>query len=355
MSDLNENTASFACKIPLVNSSPVVKLGHGSGGKMTANLIESLFLPAIGNSILNAMEDAAVMQLGDRQIALTTDSYVVSPIFFPGGDIASLSVHGTVNDLAMRGASPFALTAAFILEEGFSTDELAMLMQSMKEACARCSVHLVAADTKVVGRGAADKIFITTTGLGLVKSLPAPSVSRATVGDHIILSGDIGRHGIAIMTQRAGLELETTIESDSAPVHLLVDAMLSATEHVHCLRDVTRGGLAGVLNEIAQASSVGVAINESSLPICSEVQAVCELLGLDPLFVACEGRFVAVVSEAGLRELEQLFASKLETWSSCKIIGRVVDKHPGKVVMQSLIGGNRIVDKLAGEQLPRIC
>lgn len=354
MSDTKNNPSDFACKLPLTNSS-VVKLGHGSGGKMTANLIESLFLPAIGNPILNAMEDAAVLSLSDGQIAVTTDSYVVSPIFFPGGDIASLAVHGTVNDLAMRGALPLALTAAFILEEGLPLDQLSRLMASMKEACTRCGVQLIAADTKVVGRGAADKIFITTTGLGRVRSMPAPSVSRAVEGDHIILSGDIGRHGIAIMAQRAGLELETSIESDSAPVHLLVDAMLSSTSHVHCLRDVTRGGLAGVLNEIAQASSVGVAINESSLVVCSEVQAVCELLGLDPLFVACEGRFVAIVSDDGLRDLEHLFLSNPEVWSTFKCIGRIVDKHPGRVVMQSVIGGNRIVDKLSGEQLPRIC
>lgn len=354
MAELNNETANFACRMPVPTSS-VIKLGHGSGGKMTANLIESVFLPAIGNSVLNEMEDAAVLGVGDKQIALTTDTYVVSPIFFPGGDIASLSVHGTVNDLAMRGATPLALTAAFILEEGFSIDDLSKLMSSMKDACVRCNVSLVAADTKVVGRGAADKIFITTTGMGLVQKLPPPSVSRAKPGDHIIISGDIGRHGVAIMAQRAGLELETTVESDSAPVHALVDAMLSTTEHVHCLRDITRGGLAGVLNEIAQASSVGVAINESSLSICSEVQAVCELLGLDPLFVACEGRFVAIVSETGLCELEHLFSNNPEIWSSFKSIGRIVENHAGRVVMKSVIGGNRIVDKLAGEQLPRIC
>lgn len=346
MSEVYEPDIFLNCRLP-IDQNGVVRLGHGSGGKMTDKLIQSIFLPALGNEELNQMEDAALVPVAETSIAISTDSYVVSPIFFPGGDISSLAVYGTVNDLAMRGAVPIALTAAFILEEGFSLADLRKLMISMGKAAERCGVKIVSADTKVVNRGAADKIFINTTGFGIVQTTPAPSVARACPGDYVMVSGDLGRHGIAIMASREGLDLETTIESDSAPLHQTVRRLLTANSPIHCLRDVTRGGLATVLNEIAVASNTGIEIVETAVPVEPQVKAVCELLGLDPLYVACEGRFVAVLPEESVNTLD--LDHQLHT------IGRVVADRPGRVVLRSTVGGSRILDKLAGEQLPRIC
>lgn len=275
--------------------------------------------------------------------------------FFPGGDIGSLAVHGTVNDLAMRGAQPLFIAAAFILEEGLSIDDLNKIVSSVRDACLQSDVKLIAADTKVVNKGAADQIFITTTGFGIVDKLPAPAANRAQPGDSIIIiSGDIGRHGIAVMSCREGLNLETAILSDSSPLHKIVQTILSQSSNVHCLRDVTRGGLASVLNELATASSVGIQIEETAIPVHSEVRAVCELLGLDPLYVACEGRLVTIVpadeAEQVLQNMRELSGAE-----SAAIIGTVVSEHPGRVVLRCLVGGNRILDKLSGEQLPRIC
>lgn len=284
---------------------------------------------------------------------MTTDSYVVSPIFFPGGDIGSLSIHGTVNDLAMSGARPLYLSATFILEEGLAISELARVVESMRLACIDCGVQVVAADTKVVNRGCADKLFITTCGVGLIETLPAPAANLAQVGDCILLSGDIGRHGVAVMTSREGLELETDIESDSFPLHKIVDRLRQSSA-VHCLRDITRGGLTGVLNELAACSGVGMEIDESNVPIHAQVRGVCELLGLDPFYVACEGRFVAIVPES---EAESALAAikSVEGGAGAQIIGRVTKEHPQRVVLRSRVGGSRILDKLSGEQLPRIC
>jgi hydrogenase expression/formation protein HypE len=332
--------------------SDLVRLGHGSGGKMTASLIEKLFLPLLGNPILNELDDAALLELESNKLVITTDAYVVSPMVFPGGDIGSLAVHGTVNDLAVKGARPLFLTATFILEEGLPMADLAGIVSSMKDACKNSQIELVAADTKVVNRGAADKLFISTCGIGIQQMDPPPAINKIQVGDKIIINGDIGRHGIAVMASREGLELETEITSDSAS---LADIIASLENHrIHCMRDITRGGLAGVLNEATSASSVGITIEESEIPIHGQVKAVCELLGLDPLYVACEGRFVTFVhpqdSENVLSQMK-----KHEQGKQAAVIGEVTAQHPRKVVLRSLVGGQRIVDKLSGEQLPRIC
>lgn len=321
---------------------------------MTANLIEKVFLPLIGNEILNELDDAALLHLNGLNLAFTTDSYVVSPIFFPGGDIGSLAVHGTINDLSMRGAKPLFLAATFIMEEGFAIDDLTKIVSSFNNACQEANVKLVAADTKVVDRGSADKLFITTTGIGVVDKLPAPAAGRAQPGDTIIVSGDIGRHGIAVMASRESLDLETAVLSDSCALDKVVQAVLMTTTDVHCLRDITRGGIAGVLNEIASASQVGVEIDEESIPLHSEVKAVCELLGLDPLYVACEGRMVCIVPSTAKDEVLRAMRGHACA-EGAMAIGKIVSEHPGRVVMRSRVGGTRIVDKLSGEQLPRIC
>lgn len=321
---------------------------------MTADLIENVFLPAIGNQVLNQLDDAALVSLGNSSLAITTDSYVVSPIFFPGGDIGSLAVHGTVNDLSMRGARPHFITASFILEEGLSIAELKMVIASMNEACRKSEVVLIAADTKVVNKGAADRLFINTTGIGIVDQLPAPSARSAVPGDRILVSGDIGRHGVAIMSCREGLELETAIVSDSCPLNALVAAMLAEPLKIHTLRDITRGGLASVLNEIAVSSGVGIEIDEEAVPVHPEVRAICEILGLDPLYVACEGRLVSFVSSDESDRLLNVVKQRHEGNGAC-LIGRVVTEHPNRVILRSRVGGTRILDKLSGEQLPRIC
>lgn len=349
----SHDAVELSCPIPS-SSTSVIRLGHGSGGKMSSDLIEKVFVPRLKNSILNQLDDAALLELGNYKLAMTTDSYVVSPIFFPGGNIGSLAVHGTINDLAMRGAMPLFISAAFILEEGFSIEELERIVDSMAMACSQAEVTLVAADTKVVGKGAGDKVFITTTGIGAIDTPFVPGASRAVAGDAIIVSGDIGRHGIAIMTAREDLDVETDIVSDSAPLHDLVKELLATKETIHSMRDITRGGLASVLNELACSSKVGIEIDENAIPIDPQVQAVCELLGLDPLYVACEGRFVALAPEEAVSKL--LSALKCNTeGKGAKVIGKVVATHPERVVLRSSIGGNRILDKLTGEQLPRIC
>lgn len=341
-----------ACPMPLFHDQFIV-LGHGSGGRLTANLIENVFLPLMSNRHLSAAEDAAdVAQLTARCV-ISTDSYVVQPIIFPGGNIGSLAVNGTINDLAMRAARPLYLTAGFILEEGLSIETLRHIVSSLAATAQEAQVPVVAADTKVVNRGAGDQIFINTTGVGELLQDPPPAVSRVCEGDTIIVSGDIGRHGIAIMCQRAGLQLESTVESDCSNLFPLVQFVLP-TADLHCLRDLTRGGLATVLNEIACGADVGIEIFEKSIPVCEGVRAACELLGLDPLYVACEGRLVAFVSE----EQSQSVLAAMHQHGGCAeatIIGRVTGEHRRRVVMQSFIGGRRIVDRLSGEQLPRIC
>ncbi|MBX9693892.1 MAG: hydrogenase expression/formation protein HypE, partial [Cyanobacteria bacterium] len=282
----------------LSHRSDVVKLGHGSGGRMTAQLIESVFLPYLSNPILNQLEDAADIDIGPTKLVVSTDSYVVKPLTFPGGDIGSLCVHGTINDLSMRLAKPLFLTISFILEEGFPLSELEKIMHSCNIACAEASVQVIAADTKVVNKGAGDGIYITTTGIGVPLVDRPPSACRAHEGDVVIVNGDIGRHGISILCRREGIDLETDLESDSASLHRLAAELAELNADIHCMRDLTRGGLSSALNELAVASSVGIEIIEHEVPYCASVRAACEILGLDPLYVACEGRFVAVVAES---------------------------------------------------------
>jgi hydrogenase expression/formation protein HypE len=343
----------LSCPVPLPARDTIL-LGHGSGGKLSAELLREVFLPALGNPVLDRLEDQAVLTLHGGRLAFTTDSFVVKPLFFPGGDIGSLAVHGTVNDLAMGGARPIALSAAFILEEGFPVAELRRIVDSMATAAARVGVSVVAGDTKVVEKGSGDGVFITTTGIGLVMPGVDLSASHARPGDAVILSGPIGDHGIAILTHREGLELESAVESDSAPLHTLVESILGVTLAVRCMRDPTRGGLASTLNEIAAQSKVGIAIEETAIPVHDAVRGACELLGLDPLYVANEGKLVAVVpAEFADAVVAAMRAHPLG--GEARVIGRVVELHLGRVTMRTAFGTTRVVDLLAGDQLPRIC
>jgi hydrogenase expression/formation protein HypE len=313
-----------------------------------------VFLPALGNDVLSALEDQATLPAIDGRIAMTTDAYVVRPIFFPGGDIGSLAVHGTVNDLAVGGAIPLHLSAAFILEEGLPIADLERVVRSMQQACAACGVRVVAADTKVVERGKGDQIYITTTGVGVVPAGRSLSVHAARPGDCILLSGSLGDHGIAVLSCREGLEFETELASDSAPLIGLIAALLAAAPEIHCMRDPTRGGLSSALHEIAAASAVGIELHESAIPIRDAVRGACEMLGLDPLYVANEGKLVAIVPEENA--VHALAAVRAHPQGQdAAIIGRVVAQPRGLVTLRSRIGGTRIVPLLAGEQLPRIC
>ncbi len=342
-----------ACPLPILEHKQVV-LGHGSGGKLTAELIERLFLPAFSNPLLNKLEDQAVFQLNGSRLAFTTDSFVVTPIFFPGGDIGELAVNGTVNDLAMSGARPLYLSAAFILEEGLPMDDLRRVAASMQRAAAAAGVQLVTGDTKVVNRGKGDKVFITTTGIGVIERPVNISAANARPGDYIILSGYIGDHGVAILSQRENLEFEGELKSDTAPLHTLVAAMLDASAEVRCLRDPTRGGVATVLNEIAARSRVGMRLREDAIPVSETVRGACEVLGLDPLYVANEGKLVAIVAAESARAVLDSMRTHALGRDAC-IIGEVVSEHPGMVLMKTEIGGTRVLDVMFGEQLPRIC
>lgn len=341
------------CPVPAGRYDHIL-LGHGSGGRLTNDLIRTVFLPAFGNTVLNALEDQAIVDVSSTRLAFTTDSFVVQPIFFPGGDIGQLAVNGTVNDLAVGGARPLFLSAAFILEEGLPISDLARIVASMREACRIAGVTLVTGDTKVVGRGKGDQIFITTTGVGSVSNDIHLSISSARPGDCIIVSGTMGDHGIAIMSLREGIEFETQLTSDCASLADLCQMMLRECPQIRCMRDPTRGGLAGVLNELATASNVGVKVDEVAIPVRQEVKSACEMLGLDPLFVANEGKLVAVVptdySAALLRAMQAHPLGK-----NASIVGQVVAEHPGIVALKSVVGGERIVMLLSGEQLPRIC
>jgi hydrogenase expression/formation protein HypE len=342
------------CPVPRLDSDRVL-LGHGSGGRLTAELIGKLFLPALGGQTLAALEDAATVDVGAAgRIALTTDAFVVRPLFFPGGDIGRLAVCGTVNDLAVSGAAPRFLSAAFILEEGLPLADLRRIADSMRAACDEAGVELVAGDTKVVDRGKGDGVFITTTGVGVVPAGRDLSIRNARPGDRVLASGTIGDHGVAILSVREGIEFETVLQSDVAPLNGLADALLTACPSVRCMRDPTRGGVAGVLNELAAASRVEVRVDEAALPVRAEVRGACELLGLDPLYVANEGKLVAVVPPG---DAERLLAAarRHPLGRDAALIGTVAAGRPGFVTMRSLVGGERIVPLLAGEQLPRIC
>jgi len=343
---------TLSCPLPIAQRKTVV-LGHGSGGKLSAQLIREMFLPAFDNPLLNRLDDQAVFEAGSARIAFTTDSFVVTPLFFPGGDIGKLAVHGTVNDLAMSGATPLALSAAFILEEGFPMEELARIVASMAEAARAAGVPIATGDTKVVPRGKADGMFITTSGVGLVAAGVNISARLARPGDKILLSGTIADHGMAVMSKREGLEFEGAIESDTAALHRLVAEMIAAGE-IHALRDPTRGGLGATLVEIAAAAGIGVEAESAAIPVREPVRAACELLGLDPLFVANEGKLAAFVApESAGRVLEAMRANPLGR--DAVVIGEAVGSHPGMVLLKTEIGGTRVVDLPFGEQLPRIC
>lgn len=338
----------------------VVLLAHGSGGLLGHELVERVFLAHLGNPVLQALEDAVLIDLTDGQgrmtgqPAFTTDSYVIQPIFFPGGDIGKLAVCGTVNDLAMRGAVPRYLSAGFILEEGLPLDDLERVVASMAATARAAGVAIVAGDTKVVERGSADKLFINTTGVGLVPPGVHISASAARPGDVVLVSGAVGDHGLAIMTQREGLRFESPLRSDCAPLHGLVGAMLAACRGVHALRDPTRGGLATTLNELASRSGVGIEIDETAVPVHEPVRAASELLGLDPLYVANEGKLVAIVEGRDANAALEAMRSHPHGREAA-VIGRVVGEHPGRVVLRTLLGTRRLLDMLAAEQLPRIC
>jgi len=330
-----------------------ILLAHGSGGKLAHELVEKSFVKAFANPFLAKLDDSAVIDLSGR-LAFTTDSYVVSPIFFPGGDIGKLAVYGTVNDLAMSGAKPLYLSLAFIIEEGLPQGELNQVVDSAQKAAQEAGVKIVTGDTKVVHRGSADKLFINTAGVGVIPEGIDISGSNARPGDKVILSGTIGDHGIAVLSQREGLSFSTRLESDCAPLGSLVAEMLAASPNIHCLRDPTRGGLATSLNELAKQSKVGIRIEEEKIPVREEVLAACEMLGFDPLYVANEGKLVTIVpaEDAGkvLKAMRRNHYGK-----SAAIIGEVRGEHPGRVVMKTCLGASRIVDMLVGDLLPRIC
>ncbi|MEV4363959.1 hydrogenase expression/formation protein HypE [Nonomuraea sp. NPDC049625] len=332
-----------------------ITLAHGAGGKATHTLIEAVFLEAFRNPLLAPLDDGALLRVGGERLAFTTDSFVVSPLFFPGGDIGDLAVNGTVNDLAMCGARPAHLSAGFVLEEGFPVADLRRITDSMAAAAAAADVTIVTGDTKVVQRGKADGCFITTAGVGLVELPVTLSASHARPGDAVIVSGPIGEHGAAIMLARDDFGIEAPIVSDTAPLHAIVAELLAALpQHVRTLRDATRGGVATVVNEVANASEVAVVLREDDIPVRAEVTGVCELLGLDPLYVACEGRFVTVVDgEHAGRALEVLRSHPLG--AEAAIIGTVAAAPAGLVLLRTAFGGTRVVDVLVGDPLPRIC
>ena len=343
----------LACPLPL-SDYPQVLMAHGGGGRLMNQLIEQVFLSAFANPRLAARHDGAIIEPGGGRLAFTTDSYVVKPLFFPGGDIGTLAINGTVNDLAMCGARPLYLSAGFILEEGLAMATLWRVVTSMRDAAAAAGVELVTGDTKVVDRGKGDGVYINTAGIGRIDhaSLIAPASVRA--GDAVILSGDLGRHGMAIMAAREGLGFESEIASDCAPLAAPVLALLAAGVEVHCLRDLTRGGLASALVEIAQASRLHVHVDETAIPTREDVRAACEILGFDPLYVANEGRFVAFVAAADAARAVATLQGHAVT-SEARVIGSVEGEPAGLVTLKSSIGANRVVDMLSGEQLPRIC
>jgi hydrogenase expression/formation protein HypE len=343
----------WTCPLPL-RDHPNITLGHGGGGRLSADLVQHLFLPAFGNEALNRLGDSTVFSPPAGRLAMSTDSFVVRPLFFPGGDIGELAVNGTVNDIAMSGARPLYLTAGFIIEEGLPIAQLARIVDSMAAAARAAGVQVIAGDTKVVDKGHGDGVFINTSGVGLLPDWAAIGPQQARPGDAVLVSGPIGNHGMAIMSVREGLQFETRIVSDTAPLYGLAAALLAAAPDVHVLRDPTRGGLASSLNEIAQAAGVGIALDERKVPVDPAVQSACELLGMDPFYVANEGKLIAILPAAGAEAgLAALRAHPLG--ARAVQIGQVVAAHPGIVMARTGIGGTRVVDMQVGEQLPRIC
>jgi hydrogenase expression/formation protein HypE len=345
--------AAWSCPAPVGHRAEIV-MGHGGGGRLTAELVAEVFHPAFSNDALDRMADAATVTAGAARIAMSTDSFVVRPLFFPGGDIGTLAVHGTVNDLACAGAVPLYLTAAFVIEEGMALDDLSTIAQSMAAAARDAGVSIVAGDTKVVDRGRGDGVYITTAGVGLVRPGADVGPDGGRAGDAVIVSGPIGQHGIAVMSVREGLEFGSPVVSDTASVHELVAALFDDGLDVHVLRDPTRGGVAAALNEIAVASSAGIVLDDVAVPVPAAVRSACALLGLDPLQVANEGRLLAFVpSDQADRALQAL--RRCDGGRGAAVIGRVVDDHPRMVVARTAIGGTRVIDMPLGELLPRIC
>ncbi|HYA34464.1 MAG TPA: hydrogenase expression/formation protein HypE [Candidatus Binataceae bacterium] len=350
----NRKGAGFAeCPIPIAEREEIL-LGHGSGGKLTARLIEQIIVPAFRNPALEALDDQAIVSLGGARLAFTTDSYVITPIFFPGGDIGELAVNGTVNDLAMGGAIPQVLSLAFILEEGLPVSDLQRIVDSARRAAEGAGVRVVTGDTKVVGKGSGDKVFINTSGIGVVPAGIDLSSCNVRPGDAILLSGSIGDHGIAIMSTREGLEFEGDLCSDTAALHDLASAMLAASPRIHAMRDPTRGGLAATLVEIASRQRLGMEVSERAIPVRDTVRGACEILGLDPMLVANEGKLVAFVPDnASEAVLEAMRRHPLGR--DAARIGIVTEAHPGFVLVKTPIGGDRVLDLPLGESLPRIC
>ncbi len=353
MADPPSGFDTLSCPVPF-SRYPQILLAHGGGGKLTHELIEQLFLPAFRNPLLEPLHDGAVLTLPGQRIAFTTDSYVVQPLFFPGGSIGELAVCGTVNDLAMCGAQPLYLSVAMILEEGLPMEDLRRIADAMRAAADQAGVSLVTGDTKVVDRGKGDGIFITTSGIGVIPPGVDIQPSRVRPGDVILINGPIAQHGIAIMSVREGLSFATQITSDTAPLNSLVAAMLAVCPDIHVLRDPTRGGVASTLNEIAAQGGAGIEIDESAIPVDEDVRGACEILGFDPLYVANEGKVIAIVPEPAADPVLQAMSAHPLGRRAARI-GRVVDTHPGIVILRNRIGSTRIVDMLSGEQLPRIC
>jgi hydrogenase expression/formation protein HypE len=343
----------FECPVPGATPDAIL-LGHGAGGRLSARLVEETILPALANPVLEALDDQAIVPVGPQPIAFTTDSFVVTPLFFPGGDIGELAVHGTINDLAVGGARPLYLSLAFILEEGLPMDDLRRVLGSVRRAATRAGVAVVTGDTKVVGRGSADKLFITTAGVGLPRPDASLSSRHVRAGDAVLLSGTVGDHGVAILSTREGLAFEGDIASDTAPLHDLAGAMLDAFPAVHAMRDPTRGGVAATLVEIASRRNLGIEIDETAVPVRDVVRGACELLGLDPLLVANEGKLVAFVPEGGAdRVLAAMRGHPLGR--DAARIGRVTSEHAGRVLVRTSVGGRRVLELPFAEPLPRIC
>jgi hydrogenase expression/formation protein HypE len=353
MSSEDPSTPFSTCPLPIAQSETIL-LAHGSGGKLTSELIEKVILPAFRNPLLEPLDDQAVFSVNGSRLAFSTDTYVVTPIFFPGGDIGELAVNGTINDLAVGGATPLFLSLAFILEEGLPLAELQRVIESARRAAAAAGVQIVTGDTKVVGRGSGDKIFVNTSGIGIVAPGIEVSSRHVRPGDAVLVSGPIGDHGVAILSCREGLGFESEIASDTAPLHGLVAAILAACPSVHAMRDPTRGGVAATLGEIATRRGVGIEIDEGAIPVSAAVRGACEILGLDPLLIANEGKLVAFVPAAAAgRALEAMWGHPLGREAAR--IGRVTEEHPGVVLARTPIGSERVVDVPVFEALPRIC
>ena len=347
------NAESFSCPLPIMDYE-TIQLAHGAGGKLSADLIDKIFLPCFGNETLDKLEDQATLANPNGRLAFTTDSFVVSPIFFPGGDIGELAINGTINDVCMSGAIPKYLSCGFILEEGLLIEDLHKIVVSMKQAADKAGVLIVTGDTKVVDHGSCDKLFINTSGIGIIPNGLDLGIPKIEIGDKIILSGTVADHGMAVMTTREGLSFQTQITSDTAALNGLVQDMLNVSTEIHAMRDPTRGGVATTLNEMAKSSKNGIQIYEEKIPVRDDVQGACEILGIDPLYVANEGKLIAFMkADAAGVMLEAM--QKNEFGKEASIIGEVVADHAGKVAMKTPLGINRIVDMPIGEQLPRIC